>query len=289
MRADYPGVLPEDVANNVVLPWFDLEALERAWEECKGDVAALIAQPYDHGNFFDKPRSLEEYWQGVRDFCDRHGMLLIIDDVRAGFRLDLAGSDHYYGFKADLICFCKALANGYNMSAVCGPRAVQDHGGVGDLHRLLLDERGAVRGVHRLPEQAQKAGRARAVPPPGHEADRRLQGGGRGARLRSGGVGRARAVLPAHRQRRQPDAASGVGGRVRVARPVPGEPSQPLHQRRAPPTRTSPWRWTSRTTPSAWWRSATRKFGAEIAKPGAPGHAVGALFFLLPLLRRPAS
>ena len=47
-------------------------------------------------------------------------MVLIIDDVRCGFRLDLAGSDHYYGFKADLICFCKALANGYNMSCVCG-------------------------------------------------------------------------------------------------------------------------------------------------------------------------
>lgn len=47
-------------------------------------------------------------------------MVLIFDDVRTGFRLDLAGSDHYYGIKADLICFCKALANGYNMSAVCG-------------------------------------------------------------------------------------------------------------------------------------------------------------------------
>jgi methionine biosynthesis protein MetW len=40
--------------------------------------------------------------------------------VRAGFRLDLAGSDHYFGFEADLICFCKALANGYNVSALCG-------------------------------------------------------------------------------------------------------------------------------------------------------------------------
>ena len=34
--------------------------------------------------------------------------------------MDLAGSDHYFGFKADLICFCKALANGYNVSALCG-------------------------------------------------------------------------------------------------------------------------------------------------------------------------
>mgnify|MGYP002915262165 FL=1 len=62
----------------------------------------------------------KEQWAKVRKFCDDHGMVLIIDDVRTGFRLDIAGSDHYYGFKADLICFCKALANGYNMSAVCG-------------------------------------------------------------------------------------------------------------------------------------------------------------------------
>ena len=120
MRADYPGILPEDVANNVVLPWFDMEALEQAYQEAKGDVAALIAQPYNHGNFYDNVTSTHEQWQAVRDFCDKHGIVLIFDDVRAGFRLDLAGSDHYYGIKADIICFCKALANGYNMSAACG-------------------------------------------------------------------------------------------------------------------------------------------------------------------------
>ena len=97
MRADYPGILPEDVAHNVVLPWFDMEAMEKAYDACNGDVAALIAQPYDHGNFFDNRVASKEYWQGVREFCDKHHMLLIIDDVRAGFRLDLAGSDHYYG------------------------------------------------------------------------------------------------------------------------------------------------------------------------------------------------
>lgn len=123
MKADYPGILPEEVANNVIVPWFDLEAMERAYDEAKGDVAALIAQPYDHGNFYDNRCASEEYWAKVRKFCDEKGMLLIIDDVRTGFRLDLAGSDHYYGFKADLICFCKALANGYNMSAVCGREA----------------------------------------------------------------------------------------------------------------------------------------------------------------------
>ena len=49
-----------------------------------------------------------------------------MDDVRCGFRLDLAGSDHYYGFEADLICFCKALANGYNVSALCGKDSLKN-------------------------------------------------------------------------------------------------------------------------------------------------------------------
>ena len=125
MKADYPGILPEEVANNIVVPWFDLNALEKAWDLADGDVAALIAQPYDHGNFFDNRTATPEYWAAVRDFCTKHGIVLIIDDVRAGFRLDLAGSDHFYGFKADIICFCKALANGYNMSAACGIEALR--------------------------------------------------------------------------------------------------------------------------------------------------------------------
>jgi len=120
MKADYPGILPEDVANNVIIPWFDMDKMEEEYQKAGGDVAALIAQPYDHGNFYDNVTSTKEQWAKVRKFCDDHNMLLIIDDVRAGFRLDLAGSDHYYGFEADVICFCKALANGYNMSAACG-------------------------------------------------------------------------------------------------------------------------------------------------------------------------
>lgn len=125
MKADYPGILPEEVANNIVVPWFDVDALEQAFTEAKGDVAALIAQPYDHGNFADNRCATKEYWAAVRSFCTKHGIVLIIDDVRTGFRLDLQGSDHYYGFEADIICFCKALANGYNMSAACGKESLR--------------------------------------------------------------------------------------------------------------------------------------------------------------------
>lgn len=119
-KVDYPGVLPEDVANNLYVDWNDFDALEKLVAENEGEIAAFISTPYLHGNFFDNVLPEEGYWQKVRKLCTEKGIVLIVDDVRAGFRLDIAGSDHFYGFEADMICFCKALANGWNVSALCG-------------------------------------------------------------------------------------------------------------------------------------------------------------------------
>lgn len=119
-KIDYPGITPEDVAHNIYVKWNDFEALEKVFAENRDQIAAVISQPYMHGNFADNELPAEGFWQKVRKLCDDSGAVLIIDDVRAGFRLDMAGSDHYFGFQADLICFCKALANGYNVSALCG-------------------------------------------------------------------------------------------------------------------------------------------------------------------------
>ena len=119
-KIDYPGILPEDVANNLYVDWNDIEGLEKIIEENKGEIAAFISTPYLHGNYFDNVLPAEGYWKKVREICTREGIVLIMDDVRAGWRLDTAGSDHYYGIEADLLCFCKALANGWNVSCLCG-------------------------------------------------------------------------------------------------------------------------------------------------------------------------
>lgn len=125
-KLDYPGVLDQDVAGNIEVPWNDLAALRDTFTTHRGEIAALIAQPYQHRNFGDNSLPATDYWAGVRGLCDEFGVVLIVDDVRAGFRLDLAGSDHYYGFQADLICFCKAIANGYNVSALCGRDSLRE-------------------------------------------------------------------------------------------------------------------------------------------------------------------
>lgn len=119
-KIDYAGVIEEDVCNNIYVKWNDFDELERVFAENKGQIAAVIAQPYMHGNFMDNELPAEGFWKKVRALCTKEGTVLAVDDVRAGFRLNLAGSDHYFGFEADLICFCKALANGYNVSALCG-------------------------------------------------------------------------------------------------------------------------------------------------------------------------
>ncbi len=119
-KIDYAGVIEEDVMHNIYVEWNNFEEMEAVFDKYKGEIAAVISQPYMHGNFMDNELPADGFWQKVRKKCTDEDTVLILDDVRAGFRLDLAGSDHYFGFEADMICFCKALANGYNVSALLG-------------------------------------------------------------------------------------------------------------------------------------------------------------------------
>ncbi len=116
----YAGIIAEDVANVITIPFNDVASFEKTIAENKAQIACLIATPYHHPAMADNELPKEGYWQAIRKLCSDNGIVLIIDDVRAGFRLNVKGSDYHYGFKADLICFCKALANGYNISALCG-------------------------------------------------------------------------------------------------------------------------------------------------------------------------
>ena len=125
-KIDYPGIIEEDVMHNIYVPWNDIDALEEVFAANRGQIAAVIGQPYMHGNFADNVLPAQGFWQRVRALCSENETILVVDDVRAGFRLDLAGSDHYFGFEADLICFCKALANGYNVSALCGKQFLKN-------------------------------------------------------------------------------------------------------------------------------------------------------------------
>ena len=137
---DSAGTIEDDCKNSLYVDFNDIEGLKKVIEENKNDIAAFISTPYMHGNFKHNEVPQEGYWQEVRKLCTENNIVLIVDDIRCGFRLDLKGSDHYYGFEADLICFCKAIANGYNISALCGKDFLKS-AEVDYVYWLLLDER----------------------------------------------------------------------------------------------------------------------------------------------------
>lgn len=126
MRAGQPGHTAADSADILTVPWNDAGALERLIGEHAGEIAGFISSPYHHPVLTDNVLPAEGYWSKVEGLCRANGIVLIVDDVRAGFRIDLAGSNVAFGFTPDLICFGKAIANGHPLAALVGSDALKD-------------------------------------------------------------------------------------------------------------------------------------------------------------------
>ena len=116
---DTGGLLPEVLANTIVLPYNNLEAIARRVEENKDQIACLFVEPYVHG--FDIPAK-PGFLRGLRELCDATGVLLIFDEVVTGFRHGLGGIQKIEGITPDLSIVGKAMANGYPISALVGKR-----------------------------------------------------------------------------------------------------------------------------------------------------------------------
>ncbi len=121
-----PGTIEEDAANIITVNWNDHEQFEKVVDENPGEIAGFISSPYHHPVFEDNVLPTDGYWRNMEAVCKKNGIVMIADDVRAGFRSDLRGSNEHFGFKPDLICLGKALANGYPISALVGNQALLD-------------------------------------------------------------------------------------------------------------------------------------------------------------------
>jgi len=114
------GVTKADRANQIFYEYNDVESLEAAVREAGGDLAAIFASPIKHDTFVDQELPDPAYARRARELCDEHGALLIVDDVRAGFRLARDCSWALVGVKPDLSSWGKAIANGHPISALLG-------------------------------------------------------------------------------------------------------------------------------------------------------------------------
>ncbi len=116
------GIPPEEQVLTHAVPFNDLAAVERMVE--KYPIAALITEPVLQNIGVVKPQP--GYLQGLRALADRHGFLLILDEVKTGFRSSLGGYQPIAGVTADLSTYGKAVANGFPLAALAGKAAYMD-------------------------------------------------------------------------------------------------------------------------------------------------------------------
>jgi glutamate-1-semialdehyde 2,1-aminomutase len=114
------GVTAEDRAHVVYFEYNDIESLERAANEADGDVAAILVTAYRHDVRKDQELTDPTFARAARRICDTADAALILDDVRAGFRIDLRGSWEPLGVRPDLSAWSKAVANGHPLAVVTG-------------------------------------------------------------------------------------------------------------------------------------------------------------------------
>lgn len=118
------GMLDEEIDSTLVCTFNSLESVEEAVAAHPEQIAAIILEPIPHniGCVLPKPGFLE----GLRQICDREGMLLIFDEVVTGFRHDIGGYQKVSGVTPDLTTMGKAMANGFPMAALAGRANVMD-------------------------------------------------------------------------------------------------------------------------------------------------------------------
>ncbi|MEV7319721.1 glutamate-1-semialdehyde 2,1-aminomutase [Streptomyces sp. NPDC093970] len=124
----------------VSFPYGDLTATEELLTRYQDEVACLILEPASHT---EPPPG---YLAGLRELADRHGCVLVFDEMITGFRWSEAGAQGLYGVVPDLSTFGKALGNGFAVSALAGRRDLMERGGLrdsGDRVFLLSTTHGA--------------------------------------------------------------------------------------------------------------------------------------------------
>jgi glutamate-1-semialdehyde 2,1-aminomutase len=118
------GVPPAFVDLTISLPFNDAELLRKAFQENKGQIAAVILEPIpaNAGLYFPK----EKFLSVLREECTRNGALLVFDEVITGFRVARGGAQEIYGVKPDLTALGKVIGGGLPVGAFGGRAEIMD-------------------------------------------------------------------------------------------------------------------------------------------------------------------
>jgi glutamate-1-semialdehyde 2,1-aminomutase len=114
------GTTAGERANQIFYDYNDLASLRAAAAEAGDGLAAIFASPFKHDAFVTQALPDKDYAAGARALCDAAGALLIVDEVRVGFRLSRDCYWEQLGVSPDLSSWGKVVANGHPISALLG-------------------------------------------------------------------------------------------------------------------------------------------------------------------------
>jgi len=121
----FGGGIPATARNLVdLIVLNDTEMLEALFAKRGEQIACVVLEPII-GNA-GSISATQAWLQRLRDLCTEHGSMLIIDEVKTGFRVAKGGAQELYGIYADLTSYAKAMGNGYPVAAFGGRAEVMD-------------------------------------------------------------------------------------------------------------------------------------------------------------------
>ena len=116
------GVPADFAKHTLTLPFNDIAAVEKTLADVGQTVACIIVEPVA-GNMNCVPPA-PGFLEGLREQCDKHGVVLIFDEVMTGFRVSLGGAQGYYGITPDLSTFGKIVGGGMPVGCFGGKREI---------------------------------------------------------------------------------------------------------------------------------------------------------------------
>ncbi len=123
------GGVPEKLYEDVYeFNYNDIDSLKVLMSKHGDETAAIIMTPFGHPLAHKMEEPKPGFLEEAKSIAEKHGAVLIFDEIRTGFRISMGGAQKYYGVTPDLACFGKAMANGYSIGAVTGKSEIMKKG-----------------------------------------------------------------------------------------------------------------------------------------------------------------